>query len=65
MQSDKAMKLRERWGSRPCLHPSIDREYIQGSQTGDYVCTQCGRVVDPDRGGSDSERDGSDGEKDA
>lgn len=46
MQFDDAIKRREHWGSKLCNHPSLEKEYIHGSQTGDYVCTQCGRVVE-------------------
>lgn len=44
MQFDEAKELREKWGNNPCDHPHIDKEYILGSGTGDYVCTQCGRT---------------------
>lgn len=43
MQMMEALKLRERWGNKPCDHPSLDKEYDLGTTTGDYVCTQCGR----------------------
>ena len=43
MQSSEAIKLREKWGDKPCDHESLDKEYYLGSATGDYVCKQCGR----------------------
>lgn len=44
MQYEKALKLKEEWGDKPCTHPSFQKEYYQSSQTGDYVCTQCGET---------------------
>lgn len=43
MQLNEAQELRQRWGDKPCDHPNFDREYVMGSSTGDYVCTQCGQ----------------------
>lgn len=43
MQIDKAIKLRSKWGDKPCSHPKFAVEYYLGSQTGDYICTTCGR----------------------
>lgn len=48
MQFEEIQRIREEWGDKPCDHPSIDNEYILGSQTGDYVCIQCG-ISHPDR----------------
>jgi len=40
---DKAAKLRQRWGNKPpCGEPVFTKEYIQGSDTGDEVCVNCG-----------------------
>lgn len=47
MQMDRAAELRQSWGDRPCSHPDLDKEYHLGMQTGDYVCTQCGRSFSP------------------
>jgi hypothetical protein len=46
MEMDKARRLRETWGNRPCSHPQecIEGETIQGTTTGDLICTQCGEV---------------------
>ena len=39
---DKAEYLRSIWGDKPCDHPTLDKEYYLGAQTGDYVCETCG-----------------------
>lgn len=44
MQMNKAGALREKWGDKPCDHPSLDKEYELGAATGDYVCTTCGKA---------------------
>jgi hypothetical protein len=44
LQVRKALELREEWGDKPCDHPEFENEYDLGAQTGDYVCTQCGRT---------------------
>jgi len=28
----------------PCSHDHFEKEYILGSDTGDYVCTGCGKI---------------------
>lgn len=43
MQSRKADEIRKEWGDKECDHPEFDKEYYLGAQTGDYICTQCGR----------------------
>lgn len=43
MQMEDAKELREKWGNKPCNHPILDKEYYLGTQTGDYICTQCGK----------------------
>lgn len=48
IQMDDAEKLRKNWGDKPCDHPRTAKEYHLGSQTGDRICTTCGRVVEPD-----------------
>ena len=42
MQYEKAMQLKAAWGNKSCSHPSFQKEYYLCSQTGDYVCVQCG-----------------------
>ncbi|MFF9175997.1 hypothetical protein [Streptomyces sp. NPDC014793] len=47
MQMDEAARLRSEWeakGSPPCDHPSLVKEYWQGSDTGDKVCEKCGQT---------------------
>lgn len=44
MQHDKALELQRKWGNKPCSHSNLEKEYYLGSQTGDYVCTQCGEA---------------------
>lgn len=50
MDIKKGQELREKWGDKPCDHPSFEEE-TQGMvlaggyvwrKTGDYICTQCG-----------------------
>jgi len=43
MQSEKAAELRRAWGDKPCDHPDLEKEYSLGADTGDYVCTTCGK----------------------
>jgi hypothetical protein len=45
MEVEEAQELRRQWGSKPCDHPGYSKEYYRGSQTGDYVCSQCGRTL--------------------
>lgn len=45
MQVQKALKLQKLWGDKPCSHPSTEKEYFNGSDTGDHVCTTCGKAV--------------------
>jgi hypothetical protein len=42
MQMEKAKRLREQWGDKPCDNPRFDKEYYLGADTGDKVCTICG-----------------------
>ncbi|MBT2724363.1 hypothetical protein [Bacillus sp. ISL-46] len=45
MQNNDARELQEEWKAKenkPCSHPQIEKEYILGSQTGDFVCSTCG-----------------------
>jgi hypothetical protein len=48
MQMDSAQKLRDGWeksGNRPCEHKKVEKEYYLGSDTGDKVCTTCGKTM--------------------
>jgi DNA-directed RNA polymerase subunit RPC12/RpoP len=42
MEYFTAKKLREEWGSKPCDHPKVEKEYYADTHTLDYVCRQCG-----------------------
>lgn len=42
MQKKRAVALRQAWGSAPCEHLALAREYDLGKRTGNYICTQCG-----------------------
>ena len=47
MQMDEAQELRKQWianGNPTCPHLHLDKEYYLGADTGDYVCTACGRA---------------------
>lgn len=48
MQMNDVHSLRQAWkkkGDLPCNHPSTDKEYDLGADTGDTVCTVCGRYA--------------------
>lgn len=50
MQMKKAEQLRKQWenkGNPPCDHPNLDKEYIEGFDTGDRVYTTCGQYFAP------------------
>jgi len=49
MEMKKAQRLRTAWGDKPCDHPDYDRENYLGADTGDKVCTQCGRVLSDEK----------------
>lgn len=47
MQMDEAQRLREEWkkkGSPSCKHTNREKEYSLGADTGDEVCTKCGKT---------------------
>jgi hypothetical protein len=46
MQHDKAVRLREAWGNKPCPHPRTEAEYDRAIKTGNRVCDRCGHVVE-------------------
>ena len=48
IQTEEVKKLQIQWGNKPCNHPSLGKEYYFSTNTGDYVCLQCGAVVSPD-----------------
>lgn len=46
MELSETQRLQREWkakGSPPCDHPRREKERIQGSDTGDKVCTTCGQ----------------------
>jgi hypothetical protein len=45
MQRKKAVALQQAWGDKPCDHPSFAKEYDMGERTGNFICTQCGKVL--------------------
>ena len=54
MQMDEQARIRSAWkakGDKPCKHPDWDKECYLGSDTGDKVCTTCGRYIDFDKNG--------------
>lgn len=44
MQAEKAAELRKAWGKKVCKHLKLEKEYINGADTGDLVCTTCGEA---------------------
>jgi hypothetical protein len=42
MNSENAKFLKLSNNNKPCNHPHLEKEYILGASTGDYICTQCG-----------------------
>ena len=44
MQNEKTKRMRKAWSDMPCDHPQFEKEYFLGSDSGDYLYTQCGRV---------------------
>ena len=45
MKKKRAIELQAVWGDRPCPHPALAKEYDLGARTGNFICTQCGRVL--------------------
>jgi hypothetical protein len=58
MQMDEAGRRVGQWGDKPCDHPSWEKEYHLGSDTGDKVCSRCGHVVSFDVDGKPIPRKG-------
>jgi len=44
MQKKRAVALQQEWGGKPCDHPAFAKEYDLGARTGNYICTQCGKI---------------------
>ena len=36
--------MQVQWGDNPCSHPKFSKEYDLGERTGNFVCTQCGKI---------------------
>jgi tRNA(Ile)-lysidine synthase TilS/MesJ len=45
MQRKKALQLMRDWINRRCEHPNIENEFSFGKETGNKVCTICGRTI--------------------
>lgn len=45
IQYIEAQQLRKNWGNKPCEHKDWLKEYYNGTSTGDYICSQCGKAV--------------------
>jgi hypothetical protein len=43
MTAEEGKMLRKAWVGDKCNHSQVDKEYINGTHTGDYICTQCGK----------------------
>lgn len=50
MQAAKAARLRMLWGDKPCDHPELQKEYELSGQTGDFVCSTCGKEFTREEG---------------
>jgi hypothetical protein len=38
-----ALRVKDAWGDKPCIHPKIEKEYYTGAYLVNYVCVQCGK----------------------
>jgi hypothetical protein len=38
-----ALKVKDAWGDKPCIHPRLEKEYYTGAFLTNYVCVQCGK----------------------
>ena len=50
MQDEEGKRLRYLWdkkGNPPCEHPQLDKEYHKGGDSGDRICTTCGKWFTP------------------
>ena len=48
IQFEKANRIAEVWGDKPCSHPNVEKEYGPLGHTGDYRCVQCGATFTED-----------------
>lgn len=42
MEAKEAFRLRRETFGKPCSHSAIEKEYEQDSDTGEWVCSDCG-----------------------
>jgi len=42
MEYNQALKLKEKWGNKPCDHPGFEKLYYTGAFLVTYVCSTCG-----------------------
>ena len=49
IQFEKANRIAEEWGDKPCSHPNVEKEYGPFGHTGDYRCTKCGATFTEDK----------------
>lgn len=42
MEAEEARTRRGLWFGRPCVHPEIEHQEVQGTWSGGYVCRVCG-----------------------
>jgi len=42
IESKEAIQLSDKWGEKPCDHPSFGQEYNKSAFTGSFICMQCG-----------------------
>jgi hypothetical protein len=43
MEYYDALKVKDAWGDKPCIHPHLEKEYYTGAFLTNYVCVQCGK----------------------
>jgi len=45
MYNKQATAINKKTGNKNCRHPTLITEYAYGSPTGNYICTQCERLL--------------------
>jgi hypothetical protein len=43
MEYYEALKIREKWGDKPCKHDHLEKLYYAGAFLTVYVCSACAR----------------------
>jgi hypothetical protein len=46
MDIELAQRLQREWKGKQCDHPNVDKERVRGIESGDWRCTQCGKLYD-------------------